>query len=495
MSTTTIRVEVPRAFKPLLQPARYKGAHGGRAGAKSHFFAEQLVLRCYFQMTRWACIREVQNTIRESVRQLLIDKIQKLNLGNFFQVLDGEIRGANGSLIIFRGMQSYNAESIKSLEGYDGAWVEEAQTLSAVSLRMLRPTIRKPGSEIWFSWNPRHDSDAVDEFLRGANKPKDAIVQEVNWNDNPWFPEVLRAEKDRDYEADPEMAEHVWGGGYEMVSEGAYYAKMLVQAEREGRVGHFPYDPSRPIRTAWDLGVDDYTAIWLMQDDGRTATAIDYFEASGDGADQIISTFLPELFNPPPWDESYVNWSRQSAILELGRNYYERQVTRDKVEIVKTDRPLPTDRLVGYKYATHFLPHDIRMREWGHGARSRVESVVALGVKNISKGVAAKPADRVQAVRRILPIVRFNLTPGVQLGMKRLRRYHRKWNDSLQTYTTPEHDEASHGSDAFGEYAINCGISPPPPPKEPKKIDVSKPTLDQLVKSQFRHDNNGPGRI
>jgi phage terminase large subunit len=410
--------------------------HGGRGGAKSHFCAEQLVLRCFREPTRAACIREVQNTIRESVRQLLIDKIQKLGLGEFFTPVENEIRGKNGSLIIFRGMQSYNAESIKSLEGYDIAWVEEAQSLSDVSLRMLRPTIRKEGSELWFSWNPRHDTDAVDKFLRGTSKPPEAVVIEVNWNDNPWFPEVLKREKDQDYANDPEMAEHVWGGGYEIVSEGSYYARLLIDADREGRIGSFPHNPKAPVKTAWDLGVDDYTSVWFLQDDGFHATAIDYYEVSGDGADEILAACMPEVFIPPPHDEKWIGWSAKKSLEEMGR-----------------ERP--------FTYAKHYLPHDIKVREWGAGARSRVQTIVSMGVKNVVQGAATDPADRIQAVRRILPIVRFNNTSRVEVGLKRLRRYRRKFNDALQTYTKPEHDENSHGADAFGEYAINCGIVAP----------------------------------
>ena len=472
-TSSILRAEVPRALSPLLAPARYKGAHGGRGGAKSHFFAEQLVIRCFREETRAACIREVQNTIRESVRQLLIDKIQKLGLGSFFECLENEIRGANGSLIIFRGMQSYNAESIKSLEGYDIAWVEEAQSLSAVSLRLLRPTIRKEGSEIWFSWNPRHDSDAVDTFLRGPHKPKDAIVVEVNWHDNPWFPEVLKKEKDEDYAADAEMADHVWGGNYEIVSEGAYYARLLMEVERSGRVGHFPHDPARPVKTAWDIGVDDYTAIWFVQDDGVHATVIDYYETSNEGADDIIAAALPEVFLPPQLDERFVGWSKQSALQDL-------------------------ERSAPFTYAAHFFPHDIKSREWGAGARSRVETVMALGLRGVRKGVAVNPVERINAVRRILPIVRFNSTPRVQAGLKRLRRYRRKWNDSLQTYTTPEHDEASHGADAFGEYALNCGIRPAEPPRLQKPTNLvfeadpatgliaSNMTVAEIIKRQER---------
>ena len=185
-----LTIEVPRKLKPLLYPKRYKGAYGGRGGAKSHFFAERVLKTCVAKPSRVVCIREIQDSIRDSVRQLLVDKIQKLNLGHFFNALDSEIRGQNGSLIIFKGMQSYNAETIKSLEAYDIAWVEEAQTLSQRSLDMLRPTIRKEGSELWFSWNPRYKTDPVDKFFR-SNPPEEAVSVMVNWRDNPWFPEVL----------------------------------------------------------------------------------------------------------------------------------------------------------------------------------------------------------------------------------------------------------------------------------------------------------------
>lgn len=430
----TLRAEIPRRFLPLIAPKRYKGAHGGRGSGKSHFFAEQLVLRAYGRPTRAACIREVQNSLKESVKQLLVDKIQKFNLGNYFEVLEHEIRAPNGSLLIFRGMQSYNAETIKSLEGYDIAWVEEAQALSEVSLRMLRPTIRKDGSEIWFSWNPRYDSDAVDKFFRGGSRPEDATVIEVNWYDNPWFPEVLRKEKDQDYNADPEMAEHVWGGGYEIVSEGSYYARLIAQAEKEGRIGAFPYDPKLPLRTAWDIGIDDYTAVWFVQDDGKQATVVDYYEASGEHAGEVVPTCMPEL-NP--------------------------DIAAGRAQLSVLGREMP------FKYQRHHLPHDVKVREWGSGHRSRRETLMSLGVKPIVEGVATNPADRVQAVRKLLPIVRFNNTPRVQIGLSRLRRYRRKWNETLQTFTTPEHDINSHGSDAFGEYAINCGLIPMGEPKKP----------------------------
>jgi phage terminase large subunit len=430
---SVLRASVPEALAPLLHPARYKAAYGGRGGAKSHFFAEQLILRGYMQPTRSVCIREVQNTIKDSVRQLLIDKIQKLGLGPFYETLESEIRGANGSLIIFKGMQAYNAENIKSLEDFDLAWVEEAQTFSETSLRLLRPTIRKNGSEIWFSWNPRHATDAVDKFFRGGNAPKNAIVCPVNWFDNPWFPDVLVEEKNQDYANDPEMAEHVWGGGYEIISAAAYYSRLIAAAEREGRVGNFAPVPDLPVYTAWDLGVDDYTAIWFIQMiDGVKPRIVDYYEASGIGAQEILAEALPEF------TQDFQD--RIAALVELGR-----------------DKP--------FRYGKHFLPHDVKVREWGAGARSRAQTLVNLGIplSALHKGAAQGPEERINATRRILPLCEFHQTKRVMLGLSRLRRYARRKNDALGTYLGPLHDENSHGADAFGEFAINCGLSLPKP--------------------------------
>lgn len=415
--------------------SRYKGAHGGRASGKSHDFAERLIERCLKAKTRAVCIREVQNSLKESVRQLLVDKIQAHNLGPLFEVLEGEIRGPLGSLIIFRGMQSYNAETIKSLEGYDIAWIEEAQTLSATSLRMLRPTIRAPGSEIWATWNPRHDTDAIDALLRGANPPRNAIVRQVNYADNPWLPDEMREEMEDDRTRDPEQAAHIWDGAYEIITEGSYYATLLATAEREGRIGNFPYDPSLPVQTAWDIGMDDYTAIWFFQENGREVRAIDYFETSGEGVPEIVKQALFELV---PLDE------------------------RMREMQVKREMPF-------LRYGRHFLPHDVAVREWGAG-RSRLATLREHGVKDVNVGIAAGPAERVNAGRALLPFMRFNKAT-CDIGIKRLRNYSRKLNRTMETYGGPLHDENSHGADAYGEFAVNCHLTktkPKPPPIDPK---------------------------
>lgn len=420
-------------------PRRYKAAYGGRGSAKSHFFAGQLVLRCLAKATRAVCIREVQNSIKESVRQLIIDKIGHLEMGHFFTVLETEIRGRNGSIIIFKGMQSFNAENIKSLEDFDIAWVEEAQSLSAVSLRLLRPTIRKAGSELWFSWNPRHETDAVDMFFRGGKPRMDAVLAAVNWDDNPWFPDVLRHEKDSDYSDDPEMAEHVWGGSYEIVGEASYYAQLIAEAERQGRIGDFPHDRTRPVNTAWDIGIDDYTAIWFIEDDGVNATAIDYYETNGQGAEDIVREALPELHPDPA--------QAKAGLTALGRHQ-------------------------GFRYGEHFLPHDVKLREWGAAGRTRALTLMGLGIKPIHVGAQQGPAERINATRILLPLMRFNRTPRVMLGLSRLRRYARRHSSTIGGFVGPLHDINSHGADAFGEYAVNCSLvssrkveTRPPPPR------------------------------
>lgn len=438
---STLSIETPRAFEPLLGRSRYKAAFGGRGGAKSHFFAELLIERCLWGPTRAACIREVQNSLKESVRQLLVDKIAKFGLESEFEVLEAEIRTPHGGLIIFRGMQSYNAETIKSLEGYDIAWVEEAQTLSERSLKMLRPTIRKEGSELWFSWNPRHDTDPVDKFFRGASKPPGAVVVNVNWSDNPWFPDVLRDEMKHDRAVDPENAAHVWDGGYELITEGAYYARLVAEAESAGRIGCFPYDPSLPVKTTWDVGVDDYTAIWFLQENVNTVRAIDYYESSGIGAQQIIRDALPELIKDP--DE------RAAALSLVGR-------------------------AAPYRYSAHHLPHDIKVREWGAGARERVKVLVEEGMlmDSVHVGSACDPADRIAATRRLLPYMQFDQGPspesGVNLGVSRLRKYRRRFNETLNVYLGPLKDGNDHGADALGEFAVNCPLSALKPPSKPK---------------------------
>jgi PBSX family phage terminase large subunit len=264
-----LSIQTARVFEPLLQPARYKGVHGGRGSGKSHFFGELLVETCQAERgTLAVCIREAQRTLAQSSKRLIESKIASLGLGHGFKLFNDKIETPGDGIIIFRGMQDHTADSIKSLEGFRIAWIDEAQSLSARSLALLRPTIRAEASELWASWNPRRKSDAIDDFLR-ARKPPGAIVVNASWRDNPWFPAVLEEERQLDLALYPDRYAHVWEGDYVGAFEGAYFAQLLSEAKARGRIGKVSADPLLPLRAFIDIGGSGATAdaftIWIVQ--------------------------------------------------------------------------------------------------------------------------------------------------------------------------------------------------------------------------------------
>lgn len=233
MADAALTLDTPRVFLPLLERSRYKGAWGGRGSGKSHFFAELLVEYALSKQNfRAVCVREVQKSLKESVKRLVEDKIRAMGVAEHFNILNDQIGTPGGGVILFQGMQDHTAESIKSLEGMDVAWVEEAQTLSARSLEMLRPTIRSAGSELWFSWNPRSAQDPVDQMLRGLEPPKGAIVVKANWSDNPFFPAELADEREDDYRKKPGRYLHIWEGAYEPMAVGAIWDRNVLHSCR-----------------------------------------------------------------------------------------------------------------------------------------------------------------------------------------------------------------------------------------------------------------------
>lgn len=294
-ATKTLSIPTAEVFEPLLQPARYKGIHGGRGGAKSHFFAEHMIEDSMLEPgLRGVCIREVQMSLKESVKRLLEDKIASLGVGPMFRVMEAEIRTPGDGVIIFQGMQNHTAESIKSLEGYDRAWVEEAQSMSQRSIDLLRPTIRKPKSQLWFSWNPDSDDDPVDLLLRGKNPPKSSIVLESNYYDNPWFPQVLREEMEYDKENDFEKYEHVWLGKYKTLSEALIFRHRVFVEDFE--------EPDRDLQTHMRYGADwgfaaDPSALVRCWIDEPTMTLYVSHEAFGHG---VEIDELAQLFDSVP---------------------------------------------------------------------------------------------------------------------------------------------------------------------------------------------------
>lgn len=251
-----LELQCPRAFLPLLAPARYKGAHGGRGSAKSHFFAERLIKRCAIAKTDAVCVREVQKSLAQSVKKLLELKIEAMGVGALFDIQKDAIHSTHGGIIVFQGMANHTAETIKSLEGFDIAWIEEAQSLSQRSLDLLRPTIRKDGSEIWASWNPNFATDPIDVLLRGDNPPPNSVVVAVNYRDNPWLPEVLERELEYDKRRDPDKFRHIWLGEYQQSSEARVFRNWSVEefdapagaVFRLGADWGFSIDPSVLIR-------------------------------------------------------------------------------------------------------------------------------------------------------------------------------------------------------------------------------------------------------
>jgi phage terminase large subunit len=289
---SVLRIPTAEVFEPLLQPSRYKGAYGGRGSAKSHHFAGQVVEESIADRLDFVCIREVQRTLDQSVKKLLETKIAAFNVGEHFDVQDRRIKTRKGGVIIFEGMQNHTAESIKSLEGYDRAWVEEAQTLSQRSLDMLRPTIRKPDSELWFSWNPRSLEDPVDKFLR-ADPPPGAIVVQANYTDNPWFPEVLQKEMEYDRSRDAEKYAHIWLGKYETHSEARVFKNWKVE--------EFERPPGTIHRLGADFGFSIDPAVMVRCSIDGNRLYVDY-EAYMIGC-EIVN--LPELFMAIPEAEKW----------------------------------------------------------------------------------------------------------------------------------------------------------------------------------------------
>jgi phage terminase large subunit len=265
---STLTIPTPRAFLPLLNPARYKGAYGGRGSAKSHSFAGLMIEENIVQKQDNVCLREIQKSLEFSVKKLLELKISDMNAGAYFEVQDKRILTKRGGIIIFEGLQNHTSDSIKSLEGFDRAWVEEAQTLSQKSLDILRPTIRKEEvindrlvvSEMWFSWNPNLPTDPIDAFLRSENPPPDSIVVEMNYRDNPWLPGVLASEIDYDKKRDPDKFAHIWLGKYQRNSESRVFRNWRIEefdtpsgmTFRMGADWGFSVDPSVLVRCYLD---------------------------------------------------------------------------------------------------------------------------------------------------------------------------------------------------------------------------------------------------
>lgn len=424
---SVLQIETAEVFEPLLQPARYKGAWGGRGSGKSHFFGGLLIEDSLShpgasggEGLRSICIREVQKDLAQSSKALLEAKLSQFGLGEAqgFKVFRDLIQTPGDGLIIFKGMNDYTADSVKSLEGYKRAWWEEAQTATARSLSLLRPTLRATGSELWFSWNPRRKTDPVDVLLRGPERPTGATIVRSNWQDNPWFTAELEQERLDTLRIEPDQYAHIWDGDYVTTLVGAYFAEHLAKAREEGRIGFLAADPLMTLRAYWDIGGTgakaDACAIWIVQFIGREVRVLRYYEAVG----QPLAT--------------HIEWLRRNGF--------------NKAQCILPHDGASNDKVfsVSYESALRSAGFDVRV------------------VPNMGAGAAM---TRIETVRRVMPSCRFNsaevadgelrVADATESGRDALGWYHEKRDEKRGIGLGPNHDWASHGADAFGLMAVD----------------------------------------
>ena len=409
---TGVDVEFPAKLLPLMEHTepgadpslrkRYYVAYGGRDSAKSWSFARALLLQSMADPLRILCAREIMRTIADSVHYLLSRQIEQLNAGAYFTVHDAYIENTTGANFAFAGLRQQDATKIKSFEGCDIVWVEEAHSVTKRSWEILIPTIRAERSEIWASFNPELDTD--DTYQRFVvKKPENAWVQKVTWRDNPWYSKVLDQERLRLKHDDPIEYDNVWEGNPRAVVAGAIYANEVTRMIEEGRYGRVPYDPKLPVHTIWDLGWNDQTTIIFAQLLSSEIRLIDYEEES----------FL-----------TYPQWAKRLSDKE-------------------------------YIYGQHWLPHDGGNKTQAGKGKS-AKDILAPLLKTLPK--VAKRPDTVEVpikmARMMWPRVYMDNTKCPRL-MDCLKRFRRGVPESTGEPGTPIKDEYRHGADAFGVLAMN----------------------------------------
>lgn len=408
-----LEIDTARIFVPALDAVRDTAIHGGRGSGKSHFVAEKLVDDALSEPgnsggegLRTVCIREVQKDLAQSSKALIEAKLRKFGLGEVdgFKVYKDVITTPGDGIFIFKGMNDYTADSIKSLEGFKRGWWEEAHNASKTSIGLYRPTMRAAGSQMLWTWNPRRKTDAVDILFRGPEIPTNAVVIQANWRDNPWFTKELEQERQDCLRISPDQYDHIWEGGYVSVVEGAYYAKNLAEAKADNRITRVPADPLFRKRVFCDLGGSgaraDAFAMWVSQFIGLEIRVLNYYEAVG----QPMSAHAR-------WLESH-------------------GYTPDCTDI--------------------WLPHDGDTTS-GPIDSSWKKEFEKLGytvtiIPNQGKGAAMQ---RVKEGRLRFSRCWFNADT-TEAGRDALGWYHEKKDENRNIGLGPEHDWSSHGADAYG---------------------------------------------
>ena len=404
-------VELPPKLVPVFQgEARYRIAYGGRGSGKTRSFALMTAIKGY----QWGnavpptkgqilCGREFMNSLSDSSFEEIKTAIQSIPwLNDYYICGDKFIRSKDGNITYtFAGLRR-SLESIKSKSRILLAWIDEAEVVSGKAWRLLLPSVREVGSEVWVTYNPESKYSATHERFR-ETPPKDSKIVRLNYQDNPWFPEVLEKTRQEDFQKRPDMYEHIWEGGFLIYSEGAYYSAEMRRAKEEDRITKVRYDRGTGVVVAFDLGIGDSTALWFAQFVGTEVHLIDYYEASGVGLEHYV------------------------------------KVLQDR----------------GYVYDQYVFPHDIRVRELGTG-KSRLETLDQLGIHADKIEIAPQLLidDGIQSVRAMLDKCFFD-EKNCEKGIDCLLNYQRDWDENGKTWRMrPNHNWASHGADAFRYLAI-----------------------------------------
>jgi phage terminase large subunit len=383
----------PPKLEPLLQPARYKILYGGRGGAKSWGVARLLLALAANKRLRILCAREIMRTIADSVHRLLCDQIDALGLREYYRITDHSISSTVGSEFIFAGVRTQDVGKIKSLEGIDICWVEEAQSMSDRSWDVLIPTIRKPGSEIWMTFNPDLDTDPTHRRFV-TRPPEGAVVININWEDNPWFPDVLDQERRHLEATDAEAYANVWQGKPSSSVPGAIYRHEITAAVDARRIRPVPYDPALKVHTVWDLGWNDMTSIVMVQRLHSEVRVIDFHEDSHRTLDHYVADLKERRYN----------------------------------------------------WGTHYLPHDAVAKDIKSGLSAQ-DVLRKLGWS--SEIIPAGDVEQgIKLARQMFGRCYFDEDRAAPL-VEHLRRYRRQINQVTQEAMGPLHDQHSHAADAF----------------------------------------------
>ena len=391
-------IEFPKKLKFLFEPARVKGAYGGRGSGKSWGFARALLTIGATKKIRVLCVREVQKSIQQSVHQLLADQVSEMGLSSFYEVLNTEIRGKNGTEFYFAGLSNETSDSLKSFEGVSYCWVEEAQSISKRSWDILIPTIRAEGSEIWITYNPQLESDETHQRFV-INPPPDCKMVQMNYSDNPYFPSVLELERQH-AEATMRIDDyrHTWLGMCKPAVDGAIYFDAMSQSIAGGRIRKVPHDGSLKTHVVFDLGMADSMTLILVQKVASEVRVIHYIE----GNQRILADYSAEL----------------------------KQLRLD-------DQPM--------NWGNIYLPHDgFHVRHQSGKDDATVLQGLGWSVEKVPNTSVNSGIDR---LRELFPRIYFDAERTTRL-VECLKRY--RWNISSKTGEAmhPLHDEYSHGADA-----------------------------------------------